>query len=242
MDQSVQFTALLSHVVDTTNDYTFSADTQLAKIKDTLEKLDNIEKTLNPFGFEGADDEVETFRHKLERKIKRLEMNQAAYPKELEYNILALLQEETKLPAFVVYNLDDCDFTLEVEANEDNEPNISFDPELPSAITDLYRPAIVELAKLSAEKYNYNNIDLMAGYRGIVSPETRKKIQAAGDSELFDEIFVITDAPVWKINEIVITRPKAIVVGWVEDTEQMFVIDVFDSLPIEDYLRSQNLI
>lgn len=199
------------------------------------------------FGFETVSDSAEEAVQKMEAKIKRLQMFQKGFP-ELDYSFLGWRKKNTKLPAFMVIDLDKNTFKLGVEpmgrdfSNRlDLEASRSdFEPDLPVEIEEQYRGTINYLLRLAVRSHDWDRIEIEAEYRGGVMPDDlRTKVKDVGRRRLFDEIFVIAEAPSWKINTVARTKSDPLVVGWLENTAQMFLIGAFDPTPLERYVEEQ---
>jgi hypothetical protein len=62
----------------------------------------------------------------------------------------------------------------------------------------------------------------------------------AQESELFNSIFVIAEAPrTWNIERAPRVYRDPLVVGWVDETDQMFLITRFNATDLEKYVEEQ---
>lgn len=212
-----------------------------SKINKGLEKLDSDDF----FGFENMSSQLQELQTATARDRITAEMAELGFP-ELDYSFLAWYRDRTKkLPAFMVLNLDTNEFRITVESLGGNIFDLSnieygFDPTLPEAIWRKYEESLLYLGKLSNEKYDDDEIAITAQFHGVMPLDVRRKTQKVLDDEIFDEIFIICEAPTWAINKTGRTDKKdPLVVGWVDETDQMFLIASFDITSLEDYVLTQ---
>jgi hypothetical protein len=210
---------------------------QLTSLQNTLSKLESSNIDTEFFPFENASLGVEQIESDLKHKAKQIEMHLEGYTKLLNYVPLSWQKNGTGFPAFIILPLDSSDFTIKIEAYDNfSDPDYEFLPTLPQEFTDLFENAISALANESASQ-DYEQITVAAQYSGIVPRDSRKLITKAIDSSLFDDIYLIAEAPTWAVDETRITSGKAIVAGWVQETAQLFIITIFDPIPLETYLE-----
>lgn len=214
--------------------------TTKVKINKGLEKLDADDF----FGFENVESQLEELQTATGRDRITTEMAKRGFP-ELDYTFLAWRKKDSKLPAFMVLDLESNHFVLKVEASGDkvtDEDDVmwSFEPDLPEAITNQFEASIIYLGQMAIDDYDNDEIAITAQFKGVMPKDVRKKTRAVLESQVFDQIFVICEAPDWKINKTGWSFKKdPLVVGWIEETEQMFLIASFDITSLEDYVLTQ---
>jgi len=116
---------------------------------------------------------------------------------------------------------------------------VEVDPALPPSLRGLYRDVsqALETAASSNDSFHSGSIAIIAAFSGVIPAETKAKISDAKASMAFTDIRVLAEAD-WTVD----VQPAPyytdpIVVGLVED--QMWVIDVFDPTPLEDYIARE---
>lgn len=217
-------------------------DNTNARIERGLEKIKDIDTQF--FGFEDIDSQIDEVTGRIAKDTTRAEMAKLGYP-ELDFSFLAMRKKDSKLPAFMVFNLDSNEFSITTECSEDRATDISdviwsIEPDLPLPLSALYEEAIVYLAQLSISDYDNEEIVITAQFKGIMPMDARKKTIKARDLEIFDQIFIIAEAPLWVVNKTGHTsRKDPLVVGWNQETQQMFLITAFDPTSLEDYVLTQ---
>lgn len=105
-------------------------------------------------------------------------------------------------------------------------------PSLPPSLTQLY-----EDVWSSLNVGIRHTVRLIAAFSGVIPLETKTKIREAQKSKIFSDIRVLAEAE-WAVD--VVPAPfyaDPIVVGLVED--EMWVIDIFDPTPLEDYIARE---
>ncbi|HBC44974.1 MAG: hypothetical protein UX08_C0013G0027 [Candidatus Collierbacteria bacterium GW2011_GWB1_45_35] len=234
--QTLDIPGVLSRMVLTPKSKTGS----VSKLSERLEKID----TDVFFGFENVDSQLKDLQTATEREFITIEMAKRGFP-ELDYSFLAWRKKVSKLPAFMVLGLETNEFSVSVEAMRSdivdlNDIDYEFEPDLPKVIMDQFLDSILYLGKLSANKYDDGEIAITAQFNGVMPAEVRKKTMKVLEDEIFDNIFIICEAPAWNINKTGRTDKKdPLVVGWVDETDQMFLIASFDPTSLEDYVLTQ---
>lgn len=224
---------------------------KLEEINDSINNLKSVE-TRPQYAFENSTaivgekkQQLLQEKQKAERDLLNYQMAEKGY-QELDYSPLGWLKWRSMLPAFFIVNINHSSVVLNVHVSwgsidsfcllgEKSGPAIY---EYPKAISRLYGKAAAAIFKSERRGYDEGSgyITARAQYQGILPDKTRSKIETALQAKLFDGIYIIAEAKDWKIKKTVVTRADPLVVGWVERTEQMFIIDVFDPTPLEDYL------
>ena len=210
---------------------------KLKAVKTQMGKLKGFRRLIG-FGFEKRQATKSLAR--LEKEKVHLEMASLGYP-ELDYSFLAWRKKGTKLPAFMVLDLKSDTFTLSVEAMDPgDDPWVSFTPDLPEAIKDQFWGSVRRLESLSRKTRGWDEIQITAEFQGVMPSEVREKTREA--SRHFGEVYLIVEAPGWKVDRIRSTKGDPLVVGWVKETEQMFLITAFDPTALEEYVQIQHII
>lgn len=201
------------------------------------------------FKFESFTEEVKEAVDKLKAEQSALTMAMMGYP-EIDHSFLAWRKKDSKMPAFMVLDLENNTFSISVEPYngfdeqegkvDHKHTEFEFSPDLPDALQDHFEETIKYLANLSAKSYSWNQLEITTEFRGGIMPqELREKVKLAEKNRLFDRIFIIAEATDWKIDEIVRAKGDPLVVGWVEETGKMYLIGVYDPTPLEQYIREQ---
>ena len=197
---------------------------KLKAVKTQMGKLKGFRRLIG-FGFEKRQATKSLAR--LEKEKVHLEMASLGYP-ELDYSFLVLdLRSDT--------------FTLSVQAMDPgDDPWVSFTPDLPEAIKDQFWGSVRRLESLSRKTRGWDEIQITAEFQGVMPSEVREKTREA--SRHFGEVYLIVEAPGWKVDRIRSTKGDPLVVGWVKETEQMFLITAFDPTALEEYVQIQHII
>ena len=233
---------------------TMTQEAVTSKITEYDRQLEVLKKIgrKSQFAFENTPEQIEEKKQliiedrlHIEREQNRLKLAKLGYPQELDYSPLGWLKKNTLLPAFYIVNIKHSSVTLRVHISRgslvsfglqgQNQYDSAID--YPAAIRILYRDAANKITeKDNSGKSTRVFVTATAKFQGILPESTRSKINTAIKSRLFNEIFIISEANKWDINTITVTKGDPIVVGWIEKTSQMFIVDVFDPTPLEDYL------
>ena len=208
------------------------------------EKLNKL-KVKEFFPFENVKEQIDELQRAKAIVQTSDMMADQGYP-ELDYTFLSWYRDRTKkLPAFMVLDLNTNKFVLTVESMGGTIRSLgdltwNIKPALPTSITHQYSEMILNLGKLSASKYDHDEIALSAEFHGVVPIEVRQKINQVLAAHLFDQIYIICEAPTWVINKTGRTnKSDPLVVGWQNETDQMFLIASFDISSLEDYVLTQ---
>ena len=220
----------------------------IKRIESQIQKV----KSLNGgsfFKFESFTEEVQDTIDQLKAEQSAVTMAMLGYP-EIDHSFLAWRKKNTKMPAFMVLDLENNRFSISVEPYngfdeqhgkvDHGHTEFEFSPDLPKALQDHFVETVKYIANLSAKSYSWNQIEISTEFRGGIMPQDlREKVKTATNSKLFNRIFVIAEASEWQINEIVRTKGDPLVVGWIENTEKMYLIGIYDPTPLELYIRDQ---
>lgn len=112
-----------------------------------------------------------------------------------------------------------------------------WEPALPRCLTELYSDVYNTLSSLYKLHSYRQEFSIFAAFTGVIPADTKKKIREAQVSRAFDDIRLLAEAE-WAVQ----STPSPlyadpIVVGLVED--EMWVIDVFDPTPLEEYIARE---
>ncbi len=155
------------------------------------------------------------------------------------------------MPKLAVFSLADPVMAFEAEYIGGNwsQDHSTVKPNLPTVMLRCFNDVREKLYRESRERYRQTSsstrigkITASAKFTGLIPPEAKKEIEAA--KQCFgNNIFLVAEAPQWKISEEVrevpIERKDPLVVGVVED--QIFYITKFDPTNLENLLQSEFL-
>lgn len=114
----------------------------------------------------------------------------------------------------------------------------SFEPGLPSGFHQYYQDLRDQVVRPSQDSFGYVvTSTLTATFSGVIPADTRQKIAEVRSSEVFSDIRMLAEAE-WAYDEV--PEPlyaDPIVVGIIG--EEMWVIDIFDPTPIEEYIARE---
>jgi hypothetical protein len=78
------------------------------------------------------------------------------------------------------------------------------------------------------------NLFLTHEFTGIIPDDTQKKIRKACKSEMFDEMYLIKEVPLWNVEEV---TKDPLIIGI--KGEKAYIIDHFDCTDLESYVKSE---
>jgi len=216
---------------------------ELARAKNELNRINRLNED-SFYGFESFDEEKDAAELWVARLKTRAVMAKKGYP-ELDYTFLGWRNKVTQLPAFIVLGLDNNEFTISVCAADSINSYVDLSV-LPAPIIRQYAEVIGYLIALSHTEYEDDDVAITADFRGIMPKSARYVVKKALASDLFDQVLVIAEAPAnWKIEHGAsarnLVRRDPLIVGWVEETEQMFLITSFDPTALEKYVEEQHV-
>lgn len=211
---------------------------RLREIKAQIKRLEVDED--NYFGFEDIEDQIEDATRNLTKEQNHILRARQGF-KELDYSFLAWRKKDTKLPAFIIVELESEDGKFRISVEPDDEGTkyeFEISPDLPEVLRDHFEEVMDHLAQVSRKSHGRNEISITSKLRGVMSDRTlRKKVEKFRDSGIFDEIYIIAEADTWKIDQTSFIEDDPLVVGWDNETEQMFLIGSFDLTPLEEHLQ-----
>lgn len=220
------------------------------EINATMELKANSSKLF--FAFESPEQSIEPHLTKLRKKKEQLlekiremhlksegqamhiKMAKKGYPLQISPEFLTARKKDN-MPTFMVMNLESKSVEIEIYSNF-----ASFQPDLPSLLEKQFNISIGKIReKLNMRPGLSWNEKICASYHGILPPSARTEIQKAIDSKLFDEIFIVAEVQKWERIPTTPIKSDPLVLGWVERTQQLFVITIYDPTGIEQYVADQ---
>lgn len=153
---------------------------------------------------------------------------------------LSFLKSE-EWPAFAIFNVNDQSRTFRIEARAVSSPYgvSSYLVGLPKPISDQYANTVNKLLAIS-RKNSYETVTIQASLSGIMPDTVRDRIVSDLENKVFDQVYVIAEVFEWTINvRKPIPEGDPIVIGWCDDTQQAFKIDVYDPTALESYVVDQ---
>lgn len=197
---------------------------------------------------ERIKEDLETAIFVLRGKEEHIAMAKMGYPNRLDLKFLEATKIQSRKrfgftvkdvwPAFIVVDVTDSDRAFTFRAFNNIYGNTSVRTNLPGDIEKYFATTIGRLEKITPRE---TETVLRAEYRGLLPDALRSEIQNHLQAKTFDRIFIIAEAPEWKLDVIVRTPPDddPIVVGWKEYTRQAFIIGVYDPTRLEQYIADQ---
>jgi hypothetical protein len=136
-------------------------------------------------------------------------------------------------PELALFGLGQDHITLNSQWSGHGEWN----PTLPVGLTELYKDVYERLGSLNSRLGYSITHSLLAAFSGVIPAETKEKIRDATADQVFSDIRLLAETE-WSLD--VHPNPRyadPIVVGLVNC--EMWVIDVFDPTPLEDYIARE---
>jgi hypothetical protein len=110
-------------------------------------------------------------------------------------------------------------------------------PKLSPHISKMYGDVASALSELDNSTTHHMSHHISASFSGVVPTETRQKIFAAQTSKAFTDVRILAETS-WTLEATPVPfYADPIVVGLVDD--EMWVIDIFDPTPLEDYIARE---
>ncbi len=214
------------------------ATKRLKEIDKELKKLEDVNDS-GYFGFERPAKQLENAEKLLKQEKTHLLMAKEGFP-ELNHSFLAWRKKTDNFPAFSIVELESSSgefrITVRPEANS-SEYVRETDPELPEPLLEHFNDTCDHLNSV-ARKKRWTEISISCVMEGFIHDEKlRERIEKVRDSGSFNEIFVIAESKKWVVDETVHLKDDPLVVGWVEETGQMFLIADFDLTPLEEHIK-----
>lgn len=215
---------------------------RLREIEKSLKKVEKLDSS-DYFGFEDPESQIEELELKLEKEKTHILMARKGF-REIDPEFLEWRKKTDKLPAFIILELDSesKEFRISVNPDEDDieESLFETDPELPEALEKRFHEVQVYLAQLSLQSHDGREISITAKVRGFMDGELREKVRSVQESDIFDEIYVVAEAQDWKIDETSYLKKDPLVLGYVSETEQLFVIGSYDLTDLEQLILTSH--
>lgn len=213
------------------------------KLVETVTDIEGwLSKLSNDFyGFEDAGEELDRLEKRYLANKKHLKMVQANFRK-LDYSFLSWCSKD-RLPAFVILRLDSKNFEVTVKpcystVNNIEDVEVVMNPSLDQVLFDQFNEAFITLGRLSTEKFDDQALTITAKFQGFVPAETRKLIDRVYDQDVFDDVYIICDAPTdWRPEQTgQISMRDPLVVGWDMENNTMYLVTTFDPITLEEYV------
>lgn len=212
----------------------------LKDISSIRRKLDNLDED-DFYPVERIDEKAEDLEEQLKRAQVRPMMAKAGY-RELDPIFLSWCLPKSKLPAFMIFSVHETGFSIRVaesvrDVTEMDDTNYEISPDLPEELEGYFEETVLHLADLSCSKHHGDELSIEAEFEGVIPRDTKAKIEKALRGDLIDQVFIICEASKWDL-EVVNTSSLGdpLAVGWNEDTETLYLIDIFEAVPLKEYL------
>jgi hypothetical protein len=220
------------------------AERALVQLEERLSRL----RTGQFFSFEAVEKDIPTLQEKIHRGKEALRMFNLGFPL-LDPSFLGWMKKDTGMPAFMVLRLNGSnEFSIRVLptlARIDNIQTIiwTIKPDLPDVFLEQYEEVILHLAKISRDRFRMEEIVITAENRGCMPEKARNKIRWVLENGYFEEneIFIIFEAPPWKImgtGRTALGDPLAVGVKG----DQVYLINAFLLSSLEQYVLTQHTI
>lgn len=207
--------------------------TSFDRVTNQIKEVEKSRKSKRFFGFEGTDTSASEATERLERRATHLKVALAGYPEQLDYSFLSWRRKQTLWPIFIVLDLKSNTFEIRDSWSSWDTNASCITPKLPEEIASQYSTTIERLSHMRGRT------TLTTEFVGIMPDSARNEVVKAQKSRLFDHIFVIAEVKNWRLDQVVRAKGDPIVVGWVNNTQQMFLITMFDPTPFEQYVADQ---
>jgi hypothetical protein len=138
-------------------------------------------------------------------------------------------------PALTLFGLQSPEASIRVESGG----KTIFEPQIPDFVKARYADVINAMAGVCGSR-RLSSMTLKTLFDGVIPDETREKIVEAGSSGAYEKIFLLGETTDWKVSSVEQPRPivlDPIVVGLA--AKALWVIDVFDPTPVEQYVVSE---
>lgn len=214
----------------------------LAQFEQKARDLERSKKDKRFFGFEGVKTQADEMTLELDKKSMHIRAALAGFPEQLDYSFLSWRRKSDRWPVFFILDEKSNEFEIYAESGNtenDTEWSRNIHPHLPESIAIQYSATIRKLIQRYLNTRNLDSASIATENVGPMPDGARAQLVQAQKSRLFDRIFVIGEAKNWKYEEVVRVNDDPIVVGWVENTEQMFIITMYNPTPFEKYVAEQ---
>lgn len=212
---------------------------QLAQATEQLEAL----RLINPthfYPFENIAEKKELVRAGLKKEIRRLKLELSPYPK-IDLDFLSWTKPTSPLPAFMIASLEG-KFSLSVIPDTHSDRVGSrFNPVLPEEIESHFKGAVEAMRTTSLKYFDGEEISIWGEIDAVMPKLARTATQEAELSEMFDQIFLVAEAPIWEVDRTKTVQIDPLVIGWNDDLKQARLITVFNPTPLEEYILANYL-
>ena len=110
---------------------------------------------------------------------------------------------------------------------------------MPLTLHEKFHDAAIALAKMSLSRgySKATRVYIRANLKGGTIPnELRSSVNHRKQN--FSSIYLVLQAPNWILNKAVEVSGKTMITGWIENTNQMFLIGAYDPTPVTDFLEN----
>ena len=243
----------LATAVDLPNDHAAIVRCEAKRIKVLRQKAERARKEL--FGVEqGAAKLLDAAIKKLRAEEQRVAEIAAASGtfgdikfKTIALEVLGWRRKSDRFPSLAIFDLDSptCQFrfsgSMDYDASNGIRRPFSIKPSLPATLQERYAD-IGQLLGRRRDRMDFFSVSISAQFSGTIPPATREKIRKWKGS--FERVFMLVEAPEWVVKREE-RRPKPapilvgdpLVVGY--RGGQLFLIDVFDTTPTENYIAKE---
>ncbi len=181
----------------------------------------------------------------LRQQEKQFQMALKGYPAVMDKTFLSWRQKGTDWPVFMILGLNSPFVTI-TSAGNALKYTRSHDPVIPEFLMEQYDRTYRYLA-FNFMSYSDHESFIRSEFIGLPGPETLFRIDRAltatdtSGLPLFDEVVIAAEAGEWKRGGTVATTLDPFVLGIVESTHQLYVIDVFNPSKTEQSVLNSHL-
>jgi hypothetical protein len=150
------------------------------------------------------------------------------------------LRRQDGLPVFMIVDINDGSPEFVLIVRKDGEYFTR--PSLPDRAKEQFKDVVAKLRKRFGLFSFSDSVSLKAQLKTIIPEDVRPIIEkamkeSADGSKLFDEIYIVAEAPKWDIELVANTDP--LVVGYSKYTDEFFVITTYNPTDLETFLKEQ---
>lgn len=185
----------------------------------------------------GLEKELKKISYELSRHNKHVLMKKKGYGKQIPPEFLSAIRPDG-FPTFLIID-PDSDGVFRIVRNQHT---FWIEPKLPRMLESQFYQASRKLGtKLKNDYAHRSEISISAEITsgGFVPQKAREAILKAQRSRLFDNIYFVAEANEWKVNVVTRAKDDPLVLGWVEETQQLFLIALYYPTPREQYVVDQ---
>lgn len=220
--------------IRTNRDAFFAFENGRGMIADQIRQLQEKESDL--------EEKLGTEKLAVAGKELHIEMARRGYDQVMDPAAFSAVRK-SGLPSLMVLRLSaqNNSFSIRIERRW-NDVRVIFDPDLPKSIKEQYQKATGALERRLKKDLHHTTLQISAFYEGVMPSHAREKLKAAIASKQFDDFFIVIEAPAWRVdywNSPVLAPGDPLIEGWVERTQQLYLIAAYDPTPFEQYLKEQ---